>query len=156
MSDRCSGHCCLFFSIGAPDEFSALVAQRVTGGDIYAEELMQIKSMVLYRGVMKNPFHPVVPHPRILDADLPEPQHWWTCKHYDVENNNCEIYESRPTMCRSYPNGHPCLYVGCTWDEARAGIGLIPVRNLTRGRWRKYSAVSCSYVEINETDTPRS
>lgn len=41
----------------------------------------------------------------------------YKCKHYDKKNRKCTIYEVRPWMCRSYPNGKPCYNKGCQWRK---------------------------------------
>lgn len=44
--------------------------------------------------------------------------YWYTCKHL-LENNDCEIYDNRPRMCKDYPYGKKCHYEGCTYT----GVG---------------------------------
>lgn len=39
---------------------------------------------------------------------------WYTCKNYDPKASKCLIYDSRPAMCRTYPEGHACRHTGCT------------------------------------------
>lgn len=38
--------------------------------------------------------------------------HHFTCRHWDPETRLCGIYEDRPTMCRTFPDGDPCEH-GC-------------------------------------------
>ncbi|MCO5118277.1 MAG: YkgJ family cysteine cluster protein [Burkholderiaceae bacterium] len=32
------------------------------------------------------------------------------CRFFDREARRCTVYEARPTVCRSYPNGNTCGY----------------------------------------------
>lgn len=36
------------------------------------------------------------------------------CKHYDLKNKLCTIYEHRPDMCITYPDEGPCKIKGCS------------------------------------------
>ena len=130
---RCSGHCCRSFSIAsAPEKLEEL---KRTGT---AEE-KQIANMVIYLGRFHtNPLlrlngenwvdkalqiarNEKKPTPRMkLDSS---PYHivetgvpWYSCRHV-LLNGDCGIYETRPEMCRRYPNGSPCVFTDCTWDQ---------------------------------------
>ena len=37
-----------------------------------------------------------------------------------IENGDCGIYETRPQMCRSFPNGYQCPAVSCESASAKA------------------------------------
>lgn len=37
----------------------------------------------------------------------------YTCRHHQADGS-CEVYESRPDMCRDFPGGAVCPYVGCS------------------------------------------
>ena len=40
---------------------------------------------------------------------------YFTCRHFDKVKRLCTIYESRPEMCRTYPNGRRCSHsIGCS------------------------------------------
>ncbi len=56
----------------------------------------------------------------ILGGKYKQPKHYYSCKHFDPKAKLCTIYEMRPAMCRNYPNGHECNYVGCTWLDNKA------------------------------------
>lgn len=38
---------------------------------------------------------------------------YFDCRMLDT-NGDCMIYESRPEMCRNYPDWGPCQRIGCT------------------------------------------
>ena len=58
----------------------------------------------------------------------------FTCTHYDPETRSCDSYDSRPAICRDYPQGlldqpWPELFPECTYklvvrDAARLLDGL--------------------------------
>lgn len=54
-------------------------------------------------------------HPFNHDVDH-RGSHWYGCRHIQL-NGDCGIYETRPDMCRRYPNGSPCQFEGCTMSE---------------------------------------
>lgn len=37
-----------------------------------------------------------------------------TCRHFDQASRRCGIYDRRPQMCSSFPNGGPCEFCGAT------------------------------------------
>lgn len=41
----------------------------------------------------------------------------FTCKNFDTEKRICNIYDTRPKMCKSF--GHGCKYEGCSFDTDR-------------------------------------
>lgn len=42
----------------------------------------------------------------------------FTCRHWSEHDRRCTIYEDRPQLCWSYPNGVACLHCGCTHPAA--------------------------------------
>ena len=42
--------------------------------------------------------------------DSKNPVYHYFCKHHNKETNNCDIYEERPMMCRTFPNNGFCGY----------------------------------------------
>lgn len=53
--------------------------------------------------------------------------HVYKCK-YVGDDGDCEIYDLRPKMCRTYPEEMPhgeCDSLGCTWDAVRAEVPSI-------------------------------
>lgn len=116
---RCSGHCCDYFALGGPpSEVDARIertAARVAPDDPRLAEWRQIRAMVRYRGLVTNPNRPGTP-----------PDYWYTCEHYDRATGDCGIYETRPAMCRAYPNGKPCPNAGCTLGAPVGPTQLVP------------------------------
>lgn len=47
-------------------------------------------------------------------GELSRGGHYYTCRHLEA-NGDCGIYETRPQMCRNYPNGTACERIGCTY-----------------------------------------
>lgn len=89
---RCTGHCCRSFHLssvprGTADEQRAWARQHGQDGE-------QIADMVVPIGE---------------DATGP----LYTCRHLD-EAGNCSIYNTRPRMCRTFPDGAACPFKGCT------------------------------------------
>lgn len=145
MGDRCTGHCCRYFSVGPPEEAAAQLNRLIArGGD--SGDAQKVKDLLIYRGYFTNP----------LNEDQ-EPEHWYTCKHFVVDeeyDGHCAIYEERPMMCRKYPNGEACAYAktGCSWDWAhrpqRRSID-VPVHRLL---WKK----RVQWLEVARTAAPPS
>lgn len=124
MADRCTGHCCLDFSLPyAPEEIEAMrlsvTAWDADGNEALAHtyphavfnDLGIIAAMVQYRGERDG-------------------VHRYDCAHL-AESGDCSIYDRRPRMCSEYPYarrpvepGKPataraCYKHGCTWEDAR-------------------------------------
>jgi hypothetical protein len=109
MAGRCHGDCCRQILLKVPPE--RLGAASRGGGNGYK-----------WGGVW---------HPPITDASklfamlVPKGKegglYAYSCRLL-LPNGDCFDYEGRPTMCREYPNGHPCPHPGCTLDEVRHGL----------------------------------
>jgi Fe-S-cluster containining protein len=98
---RCTGHCCKSFALPyAPFEL--------------LRQAPEIAQMVTYLGHFGfNPRFGVV-HGAISQKHA----NFYSCNNLQP-NGDCGIYETRPEMCRVYPNGHKCEFTGCTSVEAR-------------------------------------
>lgn len=106
-SDRCRGHCCASFYGLSPERcaeearsFEAL-AQRRPLTPFEKNEYYQVKTIA----------DMVV----VIDEATGE----MGCLHVKA-NGDCGIYETRPEMCRKYPNGKPCITKGCRWENGAA------------------------------------
>lgn len=128
-AQRCSGHCCQVFFL----PFSMEEIRRRVDADLVAprEDGPKIRDMVIPLGKWselseerKAMLAYVTSDPN-FDPD--DAGHYYTCKHYDQDTSNCQIYDERPHMCRAYPyeeEGAPgCRYTGCTM---KGGCGVIP------------------------------
>ena len=99
---RCNGFCCREFFL--PLQYEQ-IQQRAN--ETPTPENRQIADMLIpitrarYTGISDNILH-----------ETPGPT--YTCKHH-LPNGDCGIYENRPKMCRNYPYGQPCPYIGCTY-----------------------------------------
>lgn len=51
----------------------------------------------------------------------------FTCAHFDAQTRGCNIYQTRPIMCRDYPYGRKCEHLDCEWDKGRGGAHPDPV-----------------------------
>ncbi len=45
----------------------------------------------------------------------------YTCRFFDRDTRLCTAYESRPDMCRDYPNGKPCRWCDFDPNERKTG-----------------------------------
>lgn len=93
---RCTGHCCLSFSLEYP-------WQKVK------EE---------YQLYQSNPEKCRIPDvniifPMLIPLGKFRNQEVFTCKNLSKEGN-CQIYETRPKMCRDFPGPAPCPYRNCS------------------------------------------
>ena len=84
---RCTGHCCRGFFFG-DNMLDLLTDPKGRGQD--ADVIIDM----------------------LIETDRPE---HYNCKH--LVDGNCAIYEDRPRMCSSYPNGRPCKIADCTRTE---------------------------------------
>lgn len=101
MADRCTGACCKDFTLKySPEEFEAKKNDLQDG--------LQIAGMIVYLGKYAET--------DMIDND-PSDQHHYTCRNFD--GKDCTIYDTRPRMCRTYPNGDPCRYRDCQWEQVR-------------------------------------
>jgi Fe-S-cluster containining protein len=50
----------------------------------------------------------------------------YTCKLFDKATGCCTKYETRPPLCRSYPDDHPCWH--CTYDPQFPDLPGVPYR----------------------------
>lgn len=129
--DRCSGHCCESFTLPIGPEALELSYRRWLGdgeslqmngdpGGPRYQDIHLIYPMVTYIGY--NAEGPELVNPtddEILGRPRPK-EHRYRCKHLDPATRDCTIYDIRPEMCRSYPNGGSCDYANCTWDKVKA------------------------------------
>lgn len=105
MGDRCAGDCCRRFSLPFSPRELRRRADKLVDGE-------QVRDMVIYLGRQR---------PGKMHIDWPEKhakdkRHYYTCKNLSADGTSCTIYETRPQVCRSFPNGTQCPYKGCTWD----------------------------------------
>ncbi len=99
-------------------------AIRMNGADALPnpQGIFLIAPMLVHLGAFpKTPTKDVNPNDHdLLKKKFDPPVHYYRCKHFDSKERICTIYEHRPVMCREYPNGRPCNYASCTWEEKRA------------------------------------
>lgn len=80
-------------------------------------DLVQIAEMVVYLG--QASMEGVMDGGCGEDSDyIKKIKHHYTCKNL-VGGTDCNIYADRPAMCRDYPYGSSCDYIGCTDSSAR-------------------------------------
>lgn len=91
---RCSGNCCRGFSLEHPHAFVKEENERVlAGGTSVIPDVKIIADMLVPLGVFRG-------------------QELFTCRHLG-KDGNCQIYETRPQMCRDFPGPDPCKYRNC-------------------------------------------
>jgi Fe-S-cluster containining protein len=131
---RCTGHCCRAFSIGGHAGLTARYekALAVPEGERSQWDkecidlfriLVPLPAKTIEYG--SNPYEPAVGWSHGHRA---EDGRMHTCKNL-LENGDCGDYENRPSMCRSYPDGRPCLFIHCTSVHAirfKRGDGVLP------------------------------
>ena len=129
--DRCTGHCCMAFTLPmSPEEIWANYDRWARGGqpivmsstDVKLMPVIQdihiIAPMVEYLGhLTKVPPRQIQPTNDELLGKPRLPNHFYRCKHFDAKKKICTIYEHRPAMCRNYPYGVDCNYAACTWKS---------------------------------------
>ena len=105
----CPGYCCEAFSIGSPEEFDARNKDQ--------PEYELVKGLVIHLGQFEgNPTGRTECGKRStkrLEPGDPSGWHFHTCRAWDPETRLCTVYETRPSMCRKYPNWDVCAFDGC-------------------------------------------
>lgn len=130
LHNRCMGECCEDIGVRlSPEEIKAsyfywLSKEKNAGSyklskstsllldsnhKIY-EDIHLIYPMLVF--VKKDYYHPENPTKKSKDA-----VYHYTCKHFNTENRKCSIYDIRPAMCRSYPDGKACRNPKCKWKK---------------------------------------
>jgi Fe-S-cluster containining protein len=94
---RCTGHCCRGFSLEHPhakvmEEYRNWQAGSSEQGLI--PDIGTIGAMLVPLGTFRG-------------------QELFTCRHLGSKGN-CQIYETRPKMCRDFPGPNPCPYRNCS------------------------------------------
>ena len=127
--DRCTGHCCEgFFLPFSPANLAAAfyrwahstAAVKVApDGPIY-DDIWLIAPMVRLVRFGTPPLRMKPGH----DGKGSTQAHYYRCVHHNRKTGNCEIYAMRPRMCREYPYGRECGFVGCTWKGAKEATAL--------------------------------
>ena len=113
MGDRCRGGCCRAFYLPVTPE--EILGRRFYDGRV--RDGRQIAEMVRHLGRFQAGQTPTP----MLDAPSRTAGDYYTCINLDEPTGNCRIYDHRPDLCRTYPNGGRCQYEGCGWDAAREG-----------------------------------
>ena len=130
----CPGYCCRCFILPyGPEELDQALSQKedVVLIRLYSyylngprdvafdkKELEQLKDILIPLGKDPSKFDEKN-LPELKDKGNREKgvldtlQYYYTCKEYDWDTHLCRIYETRPVMCRRYPNNRPCEYEGC-------------------------------------------
>ncbi len=119
---RCTGHCCRRFSLSQPPEVWEAIraaADLVDDGGDWPEDVplledgTQIARMVEHLGRFPmGGIKTIIPPER----DPTEPMDVYRCTL--LVGDNCSVYETRPGMCRRYPDTtegpRACGRLGCT------------------------------------------
>lgn len=123
----CAGNCCAAISIPIhPKELELCYAAWRKGEKTYQDEdgkerailrdIHLLYPMLVFRGYSKT--HGASGKPMDWVDVEKEPDvdchAVYYCKHYDLKNKLCTIYEHRPDMCITYPDSGPCKIEGCT------------------------------------------
>ena len=100
--DRCFGGCCR--RIWLPFETRAQIAAC---GDVDAKQISEMLEPEPDQYLAQDG------QPVDLNRGL-----FFRCKNLDEPTGNCTIYETRPAMCREFPNGFQCPVPSCESKEA--------------------------------------
>ena len=120
IEHRCTGQCCTIFQIYGMtlDELKAKFPEK----DRSADNQAVIDMLVALSPEEQQRRHeatPTVPRPGwVYNPATP----FFTCRHFDEATRNCLIYETRPAMCRDYPYGKQCGFVGCTFVQKKIEV----------------------------------
>lgn len=125
---RCTGHCCHSVVIAlSPKELQEMAA--LPKGDLgrRIDDIDILADMLIYHG--QFPTNPISKtwseswSTKALRmgmlADMKEEDketqtsHFYGCRHVKL-NGDCGIYENRPKLCRTYPDGRLCDFQDCT------------------------------------------
>ncbi len=122
---RCTGHCCRRITIPySPDDMKKAYNAWYSGREHFYDRSRNKKSV-------PKDIHLLFPMLKFLgwstshsaSGKLPEwyepdgkTKLWpvYSCKHFDSKEKLCTIYDQRPRMCSSYPDGKQCKFRGCT------------------------------------------
>ncbi len=58
------------------------------------------------------------------------------CRFFDTEARRCTVYEARPSVCRSFPNGNRCGYYDFLSFEREHQKDPEAVATTENGQWR--------------------
>jgi Fe-S-cluster containining protein len=141
---RCTGHCCRRFNLPlSPSELNNLREAVDNNKTTYLtdsgeekdfrypkEEISKISDMVIPLGLSnigsdgkafeapqnENDALYRKSNGFVIENGLVK-AHFYTCKHFNKETNDCMNYINRPDMCKKHPYGRGCNFVGCTLKE---------------------------------------
>lgn len=138
-TERCTGHCCRRFSLPIPWMKVKMIKKAIARGiqdiptgkpfrtwNIASEDFQKTMDMLIPLGEFREEVQFQRGH---RSRKNEERQYHYTCRHYD--GRNCTIYESRPAMCRNYPDGRKCQYRGCTRRTEEETICKMEIPPLT-------------------------
>lgn len=129
MSDRCSGDCCRDFVLPfgmdeMRERYDAAVQAvlRLEARDLDLEIIRVYRRLIplvgpFPEGEASGYTVKVTPY-----MGTRETYHHYTCRSFDPVAGSCTTYDTRPDMCRDYPEygkGHRCRYATCTWTGHR-------------------------------------
>lgn len=132
LQDRCMGHCCHGFTLPFSYEHLQSVTKKsslewinhakthkVDPNELrLAQDNLMIAEMVIPLGkITKKIFKETRvdrrPIELIAKSFKKSRPFLYTCKNLDEKTGNCKIYESRPKMCRTFPDGQYCEFKKC-------------------------------------------
>ena len=116
---RCRGECCKCFpmSVTLQDLKDSLLPDPKT---TYSDAAYVVDMLIPLGKLTDSEVRERFGLTRLI-KDRDEPYERFTCRHLR-ENGDCGAYETRPQMCRSYPEEH---MKSCLWKECQASCSLI-------------------------------
>lgn len=130
IEKRCNGDCCKFFTISGKTKVEIHELRIETEKEIlnkkmckedyeYLKDIIFIDEMLISLGKFKtNPLIDDVNNAKFDEKLFPDGVEYFTCKHFDMDNNLCRAYDKRPNMCKNYPHNlkdGKCEYKNCTY-----------------------------------------
>jgi Fe-S-cluster containining protein len=114
MERTCTGRCCTVFYLPKTEaELAAGFAGRVSGG----QQILNMIEPLTFDAAAER--WEAIWHEPLREGLLREDGagHLYTCRHWDERSGLCGIYESRPSMCSTYPYDRACDYCEYTIPE---------------------------------------
>lgn len=133
LQDRCTGHCCHGFTLPYSYDHLQNVTKKTSlewieyakTHELNPDDLRQAKDnlmiaeMVIPLGTVTKKFIKETrtdrrPMDMIAKAFKRQRRFVYTCKNLDKKTGNCKVYDERPKMCRTFPDGTYCEFKKCT------------------------------------------
>lgn len=114
---RCTGHCCQCFSLEYPYKALQKEVERLRLSKHEGSRTDEWKNESYGRYEGRDEAAAIADaeqiHAMLIPLGKVRGQELFTCRHFDKDEGNCTIYETRPQMCRDFPGPNLCPYRNC-------------------------------------------